>query len=171
MTKFSDYSELFEKATGVSPYPYQNRIATSDDLPARLSIPTGLGKTAAVTLAWLWRRCFANEEERRRTSRRLVYCLPMRVLVEQTAGCCRSWLHNLGILAAEAPGNHPEGRVAVHVLMGGDLEVEEVEDFYAPYAPFRGLAGDFLLGARGGAVHGPGNRARIRSFARPAKAA
>ena len=50
-------------------------------------------------------------------------------------------------------------------------EVEEVEDFYAPYAPFRGLAGDFLLGARGGVVRGPGNRARIRSFARPAKAA
>jgi hypothetical protein len=43
----------------------------------------GLGKTAAAILAWLWRRRFATEQVRAQTPRRLVYCLPMRVLVEQ----------------------------------------------------------------------------------------
>lgn len=46
--------------------------------------------------------------------------------------------------------------------LGRPAEVEEVEQFYRPYAPYRGLAGDYLLGAAGESVHGPGNRARIR---------
>lgn len=50
--------------------------------------------------------------------------------------------------------------------LGRLAEVEEVESFYARYAPFRGIAGDFLLAHRGAVVHGPGNRARIRANAR-----
>lgn len=46
--------------------------------------------------------------------------------------------------------------------LGRLAEVEEVEAFYAPYAPWRGLAGEYLATAVGPAVHGPGNRARIR---------
>ena len=42
------------------------------------------GKTLAVLLAWLWRGRFAGFETRAETPRRLVYCLPMRVLVGQT---------------------------------------------------------------------------------------
>jgi CRISPR-associated endonuclease/helicase Cas3 len=52
----------------------------------------------------------------------MVYCLPMRVLVEQTAECARQWTANLktaGQLADEIP---------VHVLMGG--EEEEDWDMY-----------------------------------------
>jgi len=55
--------------------------------------------------------------------------------------------------------------------LGRPAEIEEVEAFYAPYAPFRGIAGDLLLASRGRAVSGPGNRARIRSLAHPARAA
>jgi CRISPR-associated endonuclease/helicase Cas3 len=40
-----------------------------------------LGKTAAVVLAWLWNRVQRPDSE---WPRRLVYCLPMRTLVEQT---------------------------------------------------------------------------------------
>lgn len=47
--------------------------------------------------------------------------------------------------------------------LGRLAEIEEVEEFYAPYAPWRGLAGDYMVMAYGSAVHGPGNRARIRS--------
>ncbi len=47
--------------------------------------------------------------------------------------------------------------------LGRPAEVEEVERFYEPYAPYRGLAGDFLLAHRGAVVRGPGNRARIRA--------
>ncbi|MFV2073041.1 MAG: hypothetical protein ACC742_10375, partial [Thermoanaerobaculales bacterium] len=57
----------------------------------RLSIPTGLGKTAAAVLSWVWRRRWAPEDVRCATPRRLVYCLPMRVLVEQTRDCAIEW--------------------------------------------------------------------------------
>jgi len=85
------FDELFIQATGNSPYPYQKRLALAPRLPSLLSIPTGLGKTAAVVLSWVWRRRFGNgiagadpEVVKQSTPRRLVYCLPMRVLVEQT---------------------------------------------------------------------------------------
>jgi CRISPR/Cas system-associated endonuclease/helicase Cas3 len=63
---------------GHDPYPFQTRLATGEKLPELIDIPTGLGKTDAVVLAWLWRRRFAGPDERRATPRRLVYCLPMR---------------------------------------------------------------------------------------------
>ncbi len=52
--------------------------------------------------------------------------------------------------------------------LGRLAEVSEVEEFYAPYAPWRGLAGEYLAMANGAAVHGPGNRARIREAFRDA---
>ena len=81
------FEEFFKKATrdegseqGHSPYPFQTRLATGGELPELIDIPTGLGKTDAVVLGWLWRRRFAGQQERRATPRRLVYCLPMRTL-------------------------------------------------------------------------------------------
>lgn len=52
------YRKFFSDATGIKegPYPYQIRLATEDPFPELLDMPTGLGKTAAVVLAWLWRR-------------------------------------------------------------------------------------------------------------------
>ena len=44
------------------------------------------------------------------TPRRLVYCLPMRVLVEQTRDTAIDWLAKLGL----------SDRIKVHVLMGGE---------------------------------------------------
>ena len=82
------FLEFFRTATydinsrqGHDPYPFQIRLATGEKLPEQIDIPTGLGKTDAVVLAWLWRRRFAGREVRRATPRRLVYCLPMRTLV------------------------------------------------------------------------------------------
>ena len=46
---------FFEKATGFAPYPYQCRLATQKAMPTLLDIPTGLGKTLAVLMAWLWK--------------------------------------------------------------------------------------------------------------------
>ncbi|MBN1389207.1 MAG: DEAD/DEAH box helicase [Candidatus Thermoplasmatota archaeon] len=79
-----NFDEIFKKASGYEPYPFQKKLATDTELPQLLDIPTGCGKTAAVILAWLWRRRFEEEEVREKTPRRLVYCLPMRVLMEQT---------------------------------------------------------------------------------------
>jgi CRISPR-associated endonuclease/helicase Cas3 len=126
LSAYSDFGEFFKKATGNTRYPYQDRFATSKELHQLMNIPTGLGKTAAVILGWLWRRRFAPEEVRRHTPRRLVYCLPMRVLVEQTHRQAVTWMRNLGILCSEIEADsygpdfaNPEG-VTVHMLMGGE---------------------------------------------------
>ncbi|MDH7516278.1 MAG: CRISPR-associated endonuclease Cas3'' [Bacteroidota bacterium] len=93
---------------GPRPYPYQLRLALGTDFPFLLRAPTAAGKTAAVVLAWLYRRRTRPAE----TPRRLVYCLPMRVLVEQTVREIRKWFRNLGC------------EIPVHVLMGG-VEAEQ----------------------------------------------
>lgn len=115
------YKKFFRDATGLpnDPYPYQIRLATEDSFPELLNVPTGLGKTAAVILAWLWRRRF-DERFKNETPRRLVYCLPMRVLVEQTASNVCMWLKKIGI--AGKPG---DGKISVHVFMGGSEDVRK----------------------------------------------
>jgi CRISPR-associated endonuclease/helicase Cas3 len=80
-----NFDDLFSKATEFeSPFDWQRHLALRET-PARIvAAPTGAGKTEAVLLDWLWRRLFhPDETERRRTPRRLVLALPMRVLVEQ----------------------------------------------------------------------------------------
>lgn len=113
------YKDFFREATrfSQSPYGYQVRLAEGP-WPDLLEVPTGLGKTVAVTLAWLYRRGWRKGARTAAidpaTPRRLLWCLPMRVLVEQTHRNVRGWLDSLDI--AGAPG---EGRVSVHLLMGG----------------------------------------------------
>lgn len=147
-----DFVSFFQKATGYHPFPYQVALALDGErFPEVVKIPTGAGKTAGIVLAWLWRRCFAPEEVRANTPRRLVYCLPMRVLVEQTYENVIKWLDRLGVLAGEAvwrngddkerlvgysPTSEKEGLlsdwskdhhskmtpVAVYMLMGGEVD-------------------------------------------------
>ncbi len=106
------FTEFFDRATtGNQPYPYQTRLANSPELPALLKIPTGAGKTEAAILGWLYRLlAHPDADARAATPRRLVYCLPMRTLVEQTVERVRRWLDSLGW--AE--------RVGVVTLMGGE---------------------------------------------------
>jgi CRISPR-associated endonuclease/helicase Cas3 len=125
-----NYSEFFERATrteeqpaGLKPFPYQRRLAEKP-WPELLDIPTGMGKTAAVALAWLWKRGWRKGGREAvpdaGTLRRLVYCLPMRVLVEQTERNVCRWLENLSV--AGIPG---ENKVSVHLLMGGSEDVKK----------------------------------------------
>lgn len=110
------FDDVWRSATGLSePFPYQRRLGT-EDWPDVLAIPTGLGKTAAVGLSWIYKRMTDHPE----TPRRLVYCLPMRVLVEQTVDAFSSWLANLDLL-----GKPGEGRVSVSVLMGGEPNLRQ----------------------------------------------
>lgn len=82
----TEYSDFFAKAVGggYKPYPYQTRLAGEAEMPKILKAPTGAGKTEAVILGWLYRK-FEHPDAAVRESepRRLVYCLPMRTLVEQ----------------------------------------------------------------------------------------
>lgn len=111
------YDSFFTQATRFpKPYDYQRRLALARVFPQVLGIPTGVGKTAAIVLGWLFRRFLhLDSEVRKGTPRRLVYCLPMRTLVEQTEEEARKWLKNL----AKQDPRFDEIRVPVHVLMGG----------------------------------------------------
>lgn len=117
----TDYSIFFETAGGHAPYDYQVRLVTTD-WPDTVDVPTGMGKTSAVTLAWLWKRGWRPggrlETSGPETPRRLIWCLPMRVLVEQTRDSIEDWLARLDIL-----GRAGEGKVSVHVLMGGESDL------------------------------------------------
>ncbi len=126
MSEERQFAEWFTRATENEPYPFQIRFACEPKLPELVDVPTGLGKTAMAVLGWLWRRRFAEETVKKATPRRLVYCLPMRVLAEQTVQNAQAWLKNLGI-----EGKTDEGKVAVHLLMGG--EDEEDWDIYPEY--------------------------------------
>ena len=105
--KNTTYAEWFSKITGDVPHEWQRSLGEDAHCRERMiRIPTGFGKTAGVVLAWLHHRV----EQRNETwPRRLVFCLPMRVLVEQTEHAIKTWLVN----------SDRESEVGLHVLMGG----------------------------------------------------
>ncbi|MBI4867849.1 MAG: DEAD/DEAH box helicase [Candidatus Wallbacteria bacterium] len=113
----ADFERFFVSLAGEAkvPYDWQQELANSQVPRSRLiRIPTGMGKTLGVLAAWSWHRLMRGDE---RWPRRLVWCLPMRVLVEQTEAVARRALQRLNLLWAGA-GSH-RGRVGVHLLMGG----------------------------------------------------
>lgn len=112
MGTFLDY---FQKLTGhPSPHDWQNELAAVDVCSNKLiRIPTGFGKTHGILATWLWHRVQRCDE---RWPRRLVWCLPMRVLVEQTENEVLLALNALGLLWT---GGAHDGKVGVHLLMGG----------------------------------------------------
>jgi hypothetical protein len=77
-----NFRDVFRAATGFpEPYAYQWRLACGPDAslenidslrhgtPCRsqlINIPTGLGKTAAVVIAWLWNRVFHPDSSHRK---------------------------------------------------------------------------------------------------------
>lgn len=102
-------------AAGRQPHEWQRTLASSQGPRSRLiRIPTGMGKTLGVLAAWAWYRLNQNNDA---WPRRLVWCLPMRVLVEQTNAVARDALSRLGLLW-DGSSDHV-GKVGVHLLMGG----------------------------------------------------
>ena len=141
------FEQFFTTATrdekhpdGNAPYDYQCRLACGEkqdgesnqawlergtDCASKLiEIPTGCGKTAAVVMAWLWNRVLQpNAKARAQWPRRLVFCLPMRTLVEQTRDNVRIWLSNLGDREWKVEGKH-DGKIGLHILMGGEEKTD-----------------------------------------------
>lgn len=97
--------------------PFQLAWMEQQDLaPLRtLEAPTGLGKTLATLVGWLWDR----QQRPQATPRRLVYQLPLRTLTDQIATECRAVIKRLGLA------------IPVHVLRGGQVENDYVDDLAA----------------------------------------
>jgi CRISPR-associated endonuclease/helicase Cas3 len=138
--RLMNFTDFFQTATGNTPYDYQRRLAGGDqgaDCNSQLiNIPTGLGKTAAVVLAWLWNRVGVPREAPNSSAighlpsaihqtpwpRRLVYCLPMRTLVEQTEREVRCWILRLARRHTKPRDGSELRWLALHspiILMGG----------------------------------------------------
>lgn len=110
------FDRFFRRMTTCeAPLPWQRELALAAGCQDRLvRIPTGFGKTYGVLAAWAWNRLERNDDS---WPRRLVWCLPMRVLVEQVADEARRCLAHLEATWLEG-GDHA-GKVGLHVLMGG----------------------------------------------------
>lgn len=130
----SGFDAWFARASGGrAPYDFQRDLAVAEELPDLLAVPTGSGKTAGALLSWVWRRRgpHGSDEVRNRTPRRLVYCLPMRTLVEQVHDNAVRWLTNLELLAPNSVDTPRQYRpswngsgIPVFRLMGGEQAVE-----------------------------------------------
>lgn len=119
------FDSFFKDATGNLPYDYQRRLAGGDAGRAceslLIDIPTGLGKTAAVALAWLWNRIALKRED---WPRRLVICLPMRTLLEQTEGEIKKWISSLLEISPDDADLQWLEKNSPIVLMGGEDATE-----------------------------------------------
>ena len=110
------FDQFFAELTGgKEPYVWQRELAEIRACKNRLiRMPTGFGKTLGVLATWAWHRVQLQEED---WPRRLIWCLPMRVLVEQTENEVRSALQRLDILWDKREVH--DSKVGVHLLMGG----------------------------------------------------
>lgn len=114
------FESFFRRLAGLGhddhPHDWQIELGRQEAAESRLiRIPTGFGKTLGVLGAWAWNRLYRADD---RWPRRLVWCLPMRVLVEQVAAEAETALSRLGCLW-DGISNHA-GKVGVHLLMGGE---------------------------------------------------
>lgn len=112
----------FTEITGIeTPHSWQISLMEDGEPKDRLiRIPTGLGKTAGVTMAWLFNRV---KQKNSAWPLRLVICLPMRTLVEQTEKSVRAWVEATGLLWSGDPMER-KGKIGVHTLMGGVTSAE-----------------------------------------------
>jgi CRISPR-associated endonuclease/helicase Cas3 len=112
----SDARAFFQAATGFPPLPFQLACMEWPALPIRaLEAPTGLGKTLATLVGWLWER----QTRPGITPRRLVYQLPLRTLTEQIAAECRAVIQRL------------DRSIPVYVIRGGQIENDYIESLAA----------------------------------------
>jgi CRISPR-associated endonuclease/helicase Cas3 len=117
----SNFSSWFQATTTKTAYDWQQDLGSSAACGDRLiRIPTGYGKTIGVFMAWAYHRLIRKDQS---WPLRLVWMLPMRVLVEQTQSEVKGLLQKMDLLWdwESSPKDPPEhrGRVGVHVLMGG----------------------------------------------------
>lgn len=110
-----NFEGWFEQVAGFKPHGWQVDLGAEAHCQDRLlRIPTGFGKTAGTVLSWLHHRAVLKD---RSWPARLVFCLPMRVLVEQTEHAVHGWLRAANL----------DSEVSSVVLLGGRREISWLE--------------------------------------------
>jgi CRISPR-associated endonuclease/helicase Cas3 len=104
----ASYSAFFERITGNRALPYQVRLRFAEHPLRILSVPTGLGKTAAVLVDWLHRTVVSPDK----TPTRLVWCLPGRALTDQISRIVRDCIERADLAT----------QIRVCKLMGGSTD-------------------------------------------------
>jgi len=107
-----DYEAFFLRVTEKPALPYQLAFGLDRSSWITLSVPTGLGKTDAVLISWLYRTI----TEPASTPRRLAWCLPGRMLTQQAVRVIKERIVAAGL----------SDQVSVLELMGGSDDNEVV---------------------------------------------
>ena len=84
------FAELYRALNGRDPFPWQRRlaeqIAATEQWPAEVGVPTGLGKTACLDIAVWWLASQADRPPAERTApTRIWWVVNRRLLVDSTA--------------------------------------------------------------------------------------
>jgi len=109
----TDTDHFYKTLTDRTPHPWQSALAAEPTCRNRvIRIPTGLGKTEGVLATWA---SHLRADQKHPWPRRLVWCLPMRVLVEQTYATARRIIERLK-LDERIPNR---SLLNVSLLMGG----------------------------------------------------
>src|SRR5215469_1143387 len=105
------YPEFFFRVTDHTILPYQERYARDWSSHKLLVVPTGLGKTDAVLMPWL----YAQATQDSLAPRRLIFVLPRRNLTSQTASRARKLVESASL----------DSRIRVLELMGGNKDNDQ----------------------------------------------
>lgn len=107
------YQSFFKRVAGVdAAHGWQGTLGSSPEIRNRLiCVPTGFGKTLGVLSAWAYNRIARQNEA---WPRRLVWCLPMRTLVEQTVAEVERVVAPLGVNVYTVMGGKDAGEWYLH---------------------------------------------------------
>jgi len=105
------YAEFFRRVTGNKILPYQHRYGQNPFSPTLLVVPTGLGKTDAVLVPWLFAQLCGEDL----APTRLIIVLPRQNLTVQTAKNARARVRAAGL----------DSRMKVLELMAGSEDNKE----------------------------------------------
>ena len=116
MLRLPTFAAFYRAVNGRDPFPWQDRlarrIADTEEWPAEVGVPTGLGKTACLDIAVWWLATQAERHPARRTApTRIWWVVNRRLLVDSTAEHAQKIAEMLG----DPTGLTPAGRSAEDV--------------------------------------------------------
>ena len=116
-TPMPTFAAFYRAINGRDPFPWQSRladqVATTEQWPAEIGVPTGLGKTACLDIAVWWLASQADRAPERRTApTRIWWVVNRRLLVDSTAGHAEVIANALDDPGSAAPAGQADEAIA-----------------------------------------------------------